>query len=144
MSHHDALAAVGIAAVHGPAGDPDFVPPSVWTVGGLTFLLALMGWMPAPLDIGAWTSLWILEKNRGRETPPTLRAALLAWYDRRGRDLPWRVRPADPDSTERGDTPQGRRTVCAARSLPLPCRSPDVPRARRWLPRPGPAGSGPR
>jgi Mn2+/Fe2+ NRAMP family transporter len=71
------LVAVGIAAVHGPAGAPDFVPPSVWTVGGLTFLLALMGWMPAPLDIGAWSSLWILEKHRDRGAPPTMGQALL-------------------------------------------------------------------
>jgi len=71
------LTAVGIAAAHGPAGDPGFVHPSVWSVGGLTFLLALMGWMPAPLDIGAWSSLWILEKHKDDPAPPTLEQALL-------------------------------------------------------------------
>ena len=70
------LAAVGMAAFHGPAGDPDFVHPSVWSVGGLTFLLALMGWMPAPLDIGAWSSLWILEKHKQDASLPTLTQAL--------------------------------------------------------------------
>lgn len=58
------LVAVGMAFAHGPAGDPQFEAPDVWTLGGLTFLLALMGWMPAPLDIGAWSSLWVLEKDR--------------------------------------------------------------------------------
>jgi Mn2+/Fe2+ NRAMP family transporter len=71
------LVAVGIAVAHGPVGDPDFAHPSVWSVGGLTFLLALMGWMPAPLDIGAWSSLWILEKHKDDATPPTLQQALL-------------------------------------------------------------------
>jgi len=71
------LTAVGVAAVHGPAGEPDFAHPAVWSVGGLTFLLALMGWMPAPLDIGAWSSLWILEKHKDDPTPPTMTQALL-------------------------------------------------------------------
>lgn len=71
------LVAVGVAAAHGPVGDPEFAHPSVWSVGGLTFLLALMGWMPAPLDIGAWSSLWILEKHKDDATPPTLKQALL-------------------------------------------------------------------
>lgn len=32
--------------------------------GGLTFLLAFFGWMPAPLDIAIWNSMWSLEKRR--------------------------------------------------------------------------------
>ena len=43
----------------------------------MTFLLALMGWMPAPLDIGAWSSLWILEKHQHDATPPTRAQAML-------------------------------------------------------------------
>lgn len=30
---------------------------------GIAFLIAFMGWMPAPLDISIWHSLWTLEKN---------------------------------------------------------------------------------
>lgn len=58
------LVAVGLAFAHGPAGDPQHVAPKTWSIAGLTFLLALMGWMPAPLEIGAWSSLWVLEKDR--------------------------------------------------------------------------------
>ncbi len=29
----------------------------------ITFLIAFMGWMPAPLDISVWQSLWAIEKN---------------------------------------------------------------------------------
>jgi len=30
----------------------------------IVFLAAFMGWMPAPLDISVWNSLWTLEKNQ--------------------------------------------------------------------------------
>ncbi len=33
----------------------------------ILFLIALMGWMPAPLDLSVWHSLWTLEKKK--ETP---------------------------------------------------------------------------
>ncbi|WP_224483558.1 Nramp family divalent metal transporter [Robertkochia aurantiaca] len=33
-------------------------------VSGVAFLIAFMGWMPAPLDISVWQSLWVREKNR--------------------------------------------------------------------------------
>ncbi len=31
------------------------------------FLIALMGWMPAPLDISVWQSLWTIEKQKTKE-----------------------------------------------------------------------------
>jgi Mn2+/Fe2+ NRAMP family transporter len=30
----------------------------------VTFLIAFLGWMPAPLDVSIWHSLWTLEKNK--------------------------------------------------------------------------------
>lgn len=30
----------------------------------LSFLIAFLGWMPAPLDVSVWQSLWSLEKNK--------------------------------------------------------------------------------
>jgi len=35
---------------------------------GVAFLIAFMGWMPAPLDISIWHSLWTLEKKNSQET----------------------------------------------------------------------------
>lgn len=32
-------------------------------ITGVAFLIAFMGWMPAPLDISIWHSLWALEKK---------------------------------------------------------------------------------
>lgn len=31
---------------------------------GIAFLIAFMGWMPAPIDISIWHSLWALEKDK--------------------------------------------------------------------------------
>ncbi|UKM64788.1 Nramp family divalent metal transporter [Flavobacteriaceae bacterium GSB9] len=30
----------------------------------IIFLIAFMGWMPAPLDVAVWQSLWAIEKNK--------------------------------------------------------------------------------
>ncbi len=35
---------------------------------GITFLIAFMGWMPAPLDISIWHSLWEVEKINNKKT----------------------------------------------------------------------------
>lgn len=35
---------------------------------GITFLIAFMGWMPAPLDISIWHSLWTLEKKNSSKS----------------------------------------------------------------------------
>lgn len=74
------LVAVAVAVRHGPAGDPRAAAPDLWSAAGLTFLLALMGWMPAPLDVAVWPSLWILEKHRGGGRPPTWAQARLDFH----------------------------------------------------------------
>jgi len=33
------------------------------------FLIALMGWMPAPVEISVWQSLWIVERNECSKNP---------------------------------------------------------------------------
>ncbi len=71
------LVAVTVAFAHGPVGDPHWQDPDIWSVAGITFLLALMGWMPAPLDISVWSSLWILEKHRQDPTVPQRAGAML-------------------------------------------------------------------
>jgi Mn2+/Fe2+ NRAMP family transporter len=40
------------------------------------FLIALIGWMPAPLDISVWHSVWSVQKNRGVHGKETLRTSL--------------------------------------------------------------------
>lgn len=42
----------------------------------LAFLVAFIGWMPAPIDVAIWSSLWGVEKNRVENKRATLSEAL--------------------------------------------------------------------
>lgn len=44
----------------------DYVAPSPWNLSplGLGFIVALMGWMPAPIEISALNSMWVVAKRR--------------------------------------------------------------------------------
>ncbi|MGE3189582.1 MAG: NRAMP family divalent metal transporter [Vicinamibacterales bacterium] len=53
------------ALIHGPVA-PGFEGPSPWRAAAVPFLVALMGWMPAPIEISVFQSLWI--KARDQET----------------------------------------------------------------------------
>ncbi|MCC5806815.1 MAG: divalent metal cation transporter [Opitutales bacterium] len=57
-------AAFAVALAEGPAAAEGFVSPSPWTAAGLLFVIALMGWMPAPIEISALQSLWVGAKER--------------------------------------------------------------------------------
>ena len=35
-----------------------------WEKKHIIFLIALMGWMPAPIDLSVWSSIWALEKKK--------------------------------------------------------------------------------
>jgi Mn2+/Fe2+ NRAMP family transporter len=52
------------------------LPPAVFTIAGLSVVVALMGWMPSVLDISVWYSLWALERRDQTGHSPTLREAL--------------------------------------------------------------------
>ena len=43
---------------------------------GLLFVIAFMGWMPAPLDISIWHSIWILEKKTNLNNKLSLKEGL--------------------------------------------------------------------
>lgn len=43
---------------------PSWKPSFPTQEAGLVFLIAFMGWMPGPLDISVWHSLWTLEKKK--------------------------------------------------------------------------------
>ncbi|MFC0323735.1 NRAMP family divalent metal transporter [Gallibacterium melopsittaci] len=56
--------AVAIAAVRGGVAPADYVSESPWQLGALAFIVALMGWMPAPIEISAINSMWVVAKKR--------------------------------------------------------------------------------
>ena len=43
----------------------------------ITFLIAFMGWMPAPLDVSVWHSLWTIEKQKNSSEKRNPNTALL-------------------------------------------------------------------
>ncbi len=51
--------------------------PSIWDMAGVSFLIALMGWMPIPIDAAAWHSLWTLEREKQTQYRPQLKESLL-------------------------------------------------------------------
>lgn len=63
--------AAALAALKGPAMAADFVGPSPWNLASLAFIVALVGWMPAPIEISALNSLWVSAKQR--LTPASVR-----------------------------------------------------------------------
>lgn len=75
-----ALTVATVAAVVIAAGKPtvvtaDFVATSPWNLATLGFIVALMGWMPAPLEFAAITSMWTSAKRKADHT--TYRQGLL-------------------------------------------------------------------
>ena len=42
----------------------------------ITFLIAFLGWMPAPLDISIWQSIWLLEKDKTSHQKTTTQQAV--------------------------------------------------------------------
>lgn len=55
---------------------PDILAPEIWTVSGVAFLIALMGWMPIPIDAAAWQSIWTVERIKQTGYKPKLNEVL--------------------------------------------------------------------
>ncbi|MGE4527340.1 MAG: NRAMP family divalent metal transporter [Rhodospirillaceae bacterium] len=67
------VAAVIFAAAHPAPTAPGFVEPNPWTWATLPFLVMLLGWMPAPVDVTAFSSLWMISRKRQTGHTPTPR-----------------------------------------------------------------------
>ncbi|WP_319783377.1 NRAMP family divalent metal transporter [Oceanisphaera sp. IT1-181] len=57
------VSAVCLALNKGGVAPPDFVSPSPWNLASVGFLVALMGWMPAPIELSTWNSVWLRQKK---------------------------------------------------------------------------------
>src|SRR5690625_7586744 len=40
----------------------DVISAEFWNVSGVAFIIALIGWIPIPIDAAAWQSIWTLER----------------------------------------------------------------------------------
>lgn len=56
--------AVGIAWWNAVPPPADFVAPSPWKLSALAFLVAMVGWMPVPIELSAISSLWLRSKQK--------------------------------------------------------------------------------
>lgn len=50
---------------------------SYWTPTALAFVIAMMGWMPIPIDASVWHSIWSRERASQTKHRPNLKEALL-------------------------------------------------------------------
>ncbi len=58
------LVAVVIAWQNHVPPPADFVAPSPWALSALAFLVAMIGWMPVPIELSAINSLWLRSKQK--------------------------------------------------------------------------------
>jgi len=70
------IVAVVTAFGHGSSAKVDFIPPQLWNVAGVSFMVALIGWMPSAIDISVWHSLWTIERRKETGSAPSLADSL--------------------------------------------------------------------
>lgn len=70
------IALVNIGAQPQPQSQAALLSPELWTVSGVAFLIALMGWMPIPIDASAWQSIWSVERMKQTGYKPKLKEVL--------------------------------------------------------------------
>ena len=68
------LSAVIIAINHGPVAPASYQTPTIWDISCLGFVVIMMGWMPAPIEISCLTSLWL--KRQCKEYNVSAKSAL--------------------------------------------------------------------
>ena len=55
---------IATVLVKHPEHSSDFVEKTPWQMAALPFIVSLLGWMPAPIEISAINSLWSAEKKK--------------------------------------------------------------------------------
>lgn len=74
------IVAAALALAKGGVAKPDFVGPSPWTWASFPFLVMLLGWMPAPVDLSAWSSLWMFSREKQTGHFATTRETSIDFY----------------------------------------------------------------
>jgi len=70
-----------VAAVnHGSSAQPELAKPFVWDITGISFLVALMGWMPSTIDLSVWHSFWCFERRKQTGYAPSMKEALFDFH----------------------------------------------------------------
>ena len=74
------LAAVAFALPSRPAVAAGFQAPSPYTWASFAFLISLLGWMPAPVDLSAWSSLWMFSRQEQTGHFATVKESAVDFY----------------------------------------------------------------
>lgn len=69
-----------VALTHGSNVQEGFIPTELWDAAGITFLIALMGWMPTPIEASVWPSLWTLERKKQTKYEPNYKEQLIDFH----------------------------------------------------------------
>ncbi len=64
-------------AIYNNSSSFSFIPFIPKEAAEISFLIAFLGWMPAPLDISIWHSLWSVEKNKSTTDKITVKKSVL-------------------------------------------------------------------
>lgn len=74
------VAAVVLAAGKAGPPEPGFVAASPYTWASFAFLISLLGWMPAPIDLSAWSSLWMFSREKQTGHKATVNESAVDFY----------------------------------------------------------------
>ncbi|MCG6862902.1 MAG: Nramp family divalent metal transporter [Chromatiaceae bacterium] len=74
------VAAVIFAIPNRPQIAADFVAASPYTWASFAFLISLLGWMPAPIDLSAWSSLWMFSREKQTGHFATVKESAIDFY----------------------------------------------------------------
>ena len=74
------IIAVGLALPNQPEIAADFVAPSPYQWASFAFIISLLGWMPAPIDLSAWSSLWMFSREKQTGHVATVKESTIDFY----------------------------------------------------------------
>lgn len=74
------LVAVLLAIPNQPPRITEFSAPSPYSWLSFAFLISLLGWMPAPIDLSAWSSLWMFSREKQTGHFATVRESSIDFY----------------------------------------------------------------
>jgi len=69
-----------ISANHDIEISETFIQPDLWDATGIAFLIALMGWMPTPIEASVWPSLWAIEREKQTHYKPNYKELLFDFH----------------------------------------------------------------
>ncbi|MFO7977397.1 MAG: divalent metal cation transporter [Bacteroidales bacterium] len=74
------LGAMIISVVNGPVASSGFQGESPWTMASFGFVIMFMGWMPAPIDVSVWPSLWMKSQEKLHQKASKMKETMIDFH----------------------------------------------------------------